>query len=372
MKYRYKAFSLSMVFIVAMALVLIGCGSTTTNSTAETDGNKSSGMPRVAFVYSGPPGDGGFTYSHELGRKYMEEKLGIKATTVESVPEGADAERVITELAQNHDIVFTTSFSYMEYTVNVAKKFPKVIFINAGGYKTSENMGTYNGRTFEASYLVGVAAGKMTKKNLIGFIGAHPIPEVIYNVNAFALGAQSVNPDVKVNVVWSNTWFDPARERQAATSLIDKGVDFLLALQDSPATVQLAAERGVFAGGDAADMNRYGPEIYVTNPVWNWGDYFVSVVEQVKNGTWKGGHHVGSMKDGLVGLAPFGKNVPEDVKKLVEDKKQELLAGKLTIFKGPLKDQSGAVVVEDGKELSMEEAMAMKYLVQGIEGTIPK
>lgn len=328
--------------------------------------------PRVAFVYIGPPGDGGWTFEHDKGRKYMEEKLGIKADTVENVPESADAERVITELAQNHDIVFTTSFGYMDPTLNVAKKFPDVKFLHVSGYKTADNMGTYFGKNFEASYLTGIAAGKVTKKNVLGYVGAFPIPEVIYNLNAFTLGAQSVNPDVKVKVVWSNTWFDPALERQAAISLLDKGADVLLAYQDSPATIQAAAERGAMAGGNDSDMSRFAPDAYLTNPVWNWGPYYTKTVQAVIDGTWKSESYMGSMADGMVDLAPLGKSVPDDVKSLVEQKKKAILEGSLNVFAGPLKDQSGAVKVEEGKTLQLDEILGMNWLVQGVEGTIPK
>ncbi|MBW5448538.1 BMP family ABC transporter substrate-binding protein [Cohnella sp. CFH 77786] len=329
-------------------------------------------MPRVAFVYIGPPGDGGWTFEHDKGRKYMEEKLGIKADTVENVPESADAERVITELARNHDVVFTTSFGYMDQTLNVAKKFPNVKFLHTAGYKTDDNMGTYFGKNFEASYLTGIAAGKMTKKNVLGYVGAFPIPEVIYNLNAFTLGAQSVNPNVKVKVVWSNTWFDPTVERQAAVSLLDQGADVLLAYQDSPATIQAAAERGAMAGGNDSDMSRFAPDAYLTNPVWNWGPYYAKTVQAVADGTWKSEQYLGSMADGMVDLAPLGKNVPEDVKALVEEKKKEAKEGMLKVFAGPIKDQSGEVKVEAGKELPIEQILEMNWLVHGVEGTIPK
>lgn len=267
MSKRGLASGWSLVLLLAAALSLAGCGSntashagsentggntnaaTTEPAASEPSGNasgtgSSTEKPKVAFVYIGPPGDGGYTYQHDLGRKEMEKELGITADTVENVPEGPDAERIITELAQNHDIVFTTSFGYMDYTLNVAGKFPDVKFDHASGYKTAENMGTYFGKNYEASYLTGIAAGKMTKDNHLGYVGAFPISEVIYNLNAFALGARSVNPDIKVDVVWTNTWYDPTTERQAAISLLDKGADVLLAYQDSPATLQAAADAG--------------------------------------------------------------------------------------------------------------------------------
>ncbi|EXX88599.1 membrane protein [Paenibacillus darwinianus] len=387
MRHRSKKWALATVLALSIVLVIGGCGNNGVNGGGEPEGgsetkadsggsNAASGAgmdkPRVAFVYIGPPGDGGWTSEHDKGRKYMEEKLGIKADTVENVPESADAERVITELAQNHDIIFTTSFGYMDPTLNVAKKFPNVKFMHVSGYKTSDNMGTYFGKNFEASYLSGIAAGKMTKADHIGYVGAFPIPEVIYNINAFTLGIQSVNPDAKVSVVWSNTWFDPTVERQAAVSLLDKGADVLLAYQDSPATLQAAAERGAMAGGNDSDMTRYAPEAYLTNPVWVWGPFYTKVVQSVMDGTWTNEPYMGSMAEGLVDIAPLGPSVPDDVKELVAAKKQEILDGKLEVFKGPLLDQSGAAKVAEGQSMPLEEILGMNWFVKGVEGSIPQ
>ncbi len=328
--------------------------------------------PRVAFVYIGPPGDGGYTYQHDQGRKYLEDTMGLKADTVENVPEGADAERVITDLASNHDVVITTSFGYMDPTLNVAKKFPKVVFLHCSGYKTADNMGTYFGKNFQASYLAGIAAGKMTKKNLLGYVGAFPIPEVIYNINAFTLGAQSVNPKVSVNVVWTNTWFDPAQERQAAISVLDKGADVLLAYQDSPATLQAAAERGAMAGGNDSDMTKYAPKAYLTNAVWNWGPFYVKAVTAVKNGSWKTEQYLGDMADGTVSLAPMGESIPADVKALVTAAQEKIVKGELDVFAGPLKDQSGAEKVASGAALAIGDVLGMNWFVAGVVGKIPQ
>ncbi|MBP2113116.1 BMP family ABC transporter substrate-binding protein [Paenibacillus silagei] len=391
MKQRGQAFKFSIITMFLLAVVLTGCAknntasntgaaataepsaaSTPAGSEAAATTEPAAKKPTVAFVYIGPPGDGGYTYQHDQGRLYMEKELGIKADFVENVPESADAERIITELAQNHDIVFTTSFGYMDFTLNVAGKFPNVKFLHASGYKTAENMGTYFGKNYQASYLSGIAAGKMTKKNHLGYVGAFPISEVIYNLNAFTLGAQSVNPAVKVDVVWTNTWYDPATERQAAISLLDKGADVLLAYQDSPATLQAAAERGAFAGGNDSDMSKYAPDNYLTNPVWNWGPYYVKAVQSVMDGTWKSEQYSGDMADGMVELAPFGNKVPEDVKKLVEDAKAKIISGELEVFTGPISDNKGNVTVKDGQKLTLEEVLGMNWLVKGVEGTIPQ
>lgn len=395
MNKRGLASGWSLILLLAAALSLAGCGSntasnagsdntggnanaaTTEPAASEPSGNasgtgSSTEKPKVAFVYIGPPGDGGYTYQHDLGRKEMEKELGITADTVENVPEGPDAERIITELAQNHDIVFTTSFGYMDYTLNVAGKFPEVKFDHASGYKTAENMGTYFGKNYEASYLTGIAAGKMTKDNHLGYVGAFPISEVIYNLNAFTLGARSVNPEIKVDVVWTNTWYDPTTERQAAISLLDKGADVLLAYQDSPATLQAAAERGAFAGGNDSDMKKYAPDNYLTNPVWNWGPYYTKTVKSLMDGTWTNEQYSGSMADGMVTLAPFGNKVPEDVQKLVLDAQEKIISGELNIFAGPIKDNAGNEQVPAGKSLSLDEVLGMNWLAEGVVGTIPK
>ncbi|WP_168119068.1 BMP family ABC transporter substrate-binding protein [Paenibacillus sp. HB172176] len=329
-------------------------------------------LPKVAFVYIGVPGDGGWTFEHDKARKVIEEKFGIKATVVENVPEGPDAERVFEELAQDNDIIFGTSFGYMDSMYNVAQKYPKVIFMHATGYKTAENMGTYQGKGFESGYLAGIAAGKLTKDNKIGYVGAFPIPEVIYTINAFTLGAQSVNPDVEISVIWSNTWFDPATERQAAISLLDQGVDVLANYQDSPAGIQAAQERGVWGMGNDSDMNSYAPETYVTNPVLDWGPYYTEVIQSVIDGTWKSGSYYGGFKEGMVDIAPFGKNVPQEVQDLVNAKKKDIIDGNFQVFSGPVYDQSGAEKVAEGAALSLEDILVMDYFVKGVKGSIPQ
>ncbi|WP_199614152.1 BMP family ABC transporter substrate-binding protein [Paenibacillus alkalitolerans] len=329
-------------------------------------------LPRVAFVYIGVPGDGGWTFEHDKGREMVEETFGIKATVVENVPEGSDAQRVFEELAQDHDIIFGTSFGYMDPMYNVAQKYPDVKFLHATGYKTLPNLGTYMGRGYQTGYLAGVAAGEMTKNNKIGYVGAFPIPEVIFTINAFTLGAQSVNPDVEVSVIWSNTWFDPATERQAAVSLLDKGVDVLANYQDSPAGIQAAAERNVWGMGNDSDMNRFAPETYITNPTLNWGPYYVETIQSIIDGTWKSESYWGGLKEGMVDIAPFGKNVPQEVKDLVEAEKQKILNGTFNVFHGPIYDQSGEKRLEDGVKMKDEDILSMNWFVKGIKGTIPQ
>ncbi len=260
----------------------------------------------------------------------------------------------------------------MDPTISVAKKHPDVLFMHATGYKTAENVGTYQTKGYESGYLSGLAAGAITKNKKIGYVGAFPIPEVIYTINAFTLAAQSVNPDTKVNVVWSNTWFDPTAERQAAISLLDKGVDVLANYQDSPAGIQAAAKRGVWGMGNDADMSEYAPETYITNPVIHWGPYYVEVVQSWIDGTWKSESYLGGIKEGMADIAPFGKNVPKKVQDLVNEKKQEMADGKFEVFKGPIYDNKGKLRVAEGETMSVEDILAMDWLVKGVNGTIPK
>ena len=336
---------------------------------AETDGEK---VPRVAFVYIGVPADGGWTKTHDEGRELVDKTFGITSTTVENVPEGPDSARIIEELAQNHDIVFTTSYGYMDPTINVAKKYPDVLFLHATGYKTAENVGTYQVKGWESGYLSGIAAGSMTENGKIGYVGAFPIPEVIYTINAFTLAAQTATPDLDVSVVWSNTWFDPTAERQAAETLLDQGIDVLANYQDSPAGIQAAAERGVWGMGNDADMSEYAPDTYITNPVIHWGDHYVDVVQSWIDGTWTSASYLGGLAEGMADIAPFGKNVPADVQAKVEEVRKALMSGDTEIFTGPIYDNKGVLRVPEGATLTSEDILSMNWLVKGVTGSIPE
>lgn len=349
-------------------------GAEPTEST-ETESEVAEGeekLPKVAFVYIGTPADGGWTLTHDEARAVVDETFGITSTTVENIPEGPDAERIIEELAQDHDIIFTTSYGYMDPTLNVAEKYPDVTFLHATGYKTAENMGTYQVKGYESGYLAGIAAGSLAENGKIGYVGAFPIPEVIWTINAFTLGAQSVNPDVEVSVVWSNTWFDPSAERQAAITLLDQGVSVLANYQDSPAGIQAAAERGVWGMGNDADMNEYAPETYITNPVIHWDAYYVEAIQDWIDGKWESGSYIGGLKEGMADIAPFGKNVPRDVQDLVSEQKQAIIDGEYAVFTGPVYDQNGELKVAEGETLSIEDILVMDWFVQGIKGTIPE
>jgi simple sugar transport system substrate-binding protein len=330
---------------------------------------------KVAFVYVGPVGDAGWTYAHDQGRLAMEKNLAgkVKSTYVENVPEGADAERVIRKLAADgNKLIFTTSFGYMNPTEKVAKAFPNVVFEHATGFKTGKNMGVYETRLYEGAYLLGVVAGKMTRTNTVGMVASFPIPEVIRNIDAFTLGAQSVNPKVKTKVIWVNSWYDPAKERQAAETLIAQGADVLTQNTDSPATLQVAQEKGKFAFGWDSDMVKFAPKAHLTASTNNWGDFYTQTAKAVMAGTWKSGEVRGGLQEGMVKMSPLNQVVPADVAKVFEEKKALLASGKLKPFQGPLKDQSGAVKVAAGTELPLKSLLSMNWYVQGVEGTIPK
>ena len=330
---------------------------------------------KVAFVYVGPVGDAGWTYAHDQARLALEKAMAGKVRTsyVESVPEGADAERVIRKLALNgNKIIWTTSFGYMNPTVKVAKAYPDVVFAHATGYTAAKNLSTYETRLYEGAYLNGVLAGKMSKSNLLGVVASFPIPEVIRNIDAFTLGAQSVNPAIKTRVIWVNTWYDPAKERQAAETLISEGVDVLSQSTDSPATLQVAQEKGVYAFGWNSDMAKFAPRAQLTAAMNDWSGYYIDTVTAVMAGTWKSSQVHGGLKEGMIKMAPLNPAVPPNVVKVFEDRKKALIAGTLTPFQGPVKDQSGAIRVAAGSELPLTKILSMDFYVQGVEGTIPK
>jgi basic membrane protein A len=333
------------------------------------------GPLKIGFVYLGPIGDAGWTFAHDQGRLMLEKELGakVKTTYVENVPETADAERVIRQLAADgNTLIFTTSFGYMEPTLKVARSFPKVHFEHATGYKTAPNVGVYQARFYEGAYLLGVLAGKMTKSNTLGFVGSFPIPEVIRNINAFTLGAQSVNPAVKTKVIWVNTWYDPGKERQAAEALVAQGADVMCQNTDSPATVQVAQEKGVYAFGWDTDMQRFAPKAHLSANTNNWGVYYIEAAKRELAGKWKPEDTKWGLKENLVIMSPLNPVIPADVAKIYEEKKKAITAGTFVPFQGPIKDQSGAVKVAAGAAMPMGEVMGINWYVQGVEGSIPK
>jgi simple sugar transport system substrate-binding protein len=330
---------------------------------------------KVGFVYVSPIGDAGWTFQHDQGRKEMEKALAGKVETkyVENVPEGADAERVIRELASaGNKLVFTTSFGYMNPTIKVAQQFPNNVFLHATGYKTAKNVGIYNARFYEGRYLCGIIAGKMTKSNVAGYVAAFPIPEVVQGIDAFMLGMRSVNPKAELKVIWVNSWYDPGREREAANTLISQGADVITHHTDSTAVVQAAEEKGKYAFGYHSDMSKYGPKAHLTATTHQWGQFYTKVTQEVLAGTWKGTNIWGGIKDGMIKLAPLNSAVPKDVADLVAAKTADIGAGKLHPFAGPIKDNTGKERIAAGKTPSDDELQKLDYYVEGVQGSLPK
>ena len=325
---------------------------------------------KVGFVYVSPVGDAGWSYAHNQGRLAVEAMDGVTTSFVESVKEGPDSERVIQNMARKgYDVIFATSFGYMDPMLKVSEKFPKTVFMHCSGYKTGKRMGNYFGRMYQARYLSGMVAGAMTKKNILGYAAAFPIPEVIRGINAFTLGAQSVNPDVEVRVVWTKTWYDPATEKEAAKSLLDVGCDVIAQHQDSPGPQEAAQEKGVYSIGYNSDMSAFAPKAHLVAPIWNWGPFYQEMVNQVKQGTWKSAAHWLGMKEGIVGLSPMSKMVPEAVQATVKEQQEAIMAGKNKIFTGPLKDQADKVRAEAGQTLADKDLLGMTWFVKGVIGT---
>lgn len=328
---------------------------------------------KVGFIYVGPIGDHGWSYQHDQGRLAVEKELGVKTSYVESVPEGADAERVIRQLATSgHDIIFTTSFGFMNPTLKVAKQFKNVKFEHATGYKRADNVSTYSARFYEGRAILGTIAGKMTKSNVVGYIGSFPIPEVIRGIDAFTLALRKVNPKATVKVVWVNSWFDPGKESDAAKALIDQGVDIITQHTDSPAPLQVAESRGVYAFGQASDMKAFAPKAQLTSIVDNWNDYYIERVKAVMDGTWESIDVWDGIKPGMVKMAPYGDAVPADVRKLADEVKESIVNGSFHPFQGPITNQKGELVVKAGEVVSDKELAGLNWYVEGVEGSIPK
>ena len=362
------------------AAALVGCGKKEEPAPAPAPAPVAAPEPakpeplKVAFAYVGPVGDGGWSFAHDNGRKEMEKALGDKVVTsfVESVPESADAERVFRDLAgQGNKLIFGTTFGYMESMLKVAADHKDIKFEHATGYKTAENMRTYDSRTYEGAYMAGVIAGAMTKSNTLGVVGSVPIPEVIRNINSFTMGAQSVNPKVKTKVVWVNEWFSPPKETEAATALINGGADVLFQNTDSPAVLKTAQDKGKRAFGWDSDMTAYGPKAHLASAVINWGPYYTKAVTEAIEGKWTTGASWWGVKEGAIDIVSIADDVPADIKTKVADVKKGLADGSFSIWKGPLVDNTG-------KEILAKDAVAddkflggVNFYVKGVEGKVP-
>jgi len=353
-------------FLVAAAAVGLAMGAITSASAQE--------KLKVGFIYVGPVGDMGYSYQHDVGRKAIEEKFKDKIETsfLENVNEGPDAERSIEQLVRTgHKLIFTTSFGFMDATAKVAKKYPNVMFEHATGYKRDKNLATYSGRFYEGRYIQGVIAAKMSKSGRLGYIGSFPIPEVVSGINATILGAQSVRPDIKVKIIWVNTWYDPGKEAAAARALADQGADVLMQHTDSAAATQFANERGIFSFGQDSDMIKFGPKSQLTAIVENWGPYYIDRVQLALDKKWTSGDFWGGFSTGIVHMAPY-TNMPDDVKKLASDTEQAISSGKLHPFKCPVLAQDGKPVeCKGGTHLDDGQILGMNFYVKGIDDKLP-
>jgi simple sugar transport system substrate-binding protein len=329
---------------------------------------------KIAFAYIGPVGDGGWTFAHDNGRKAIEKEFGDKVVTsyVEKVPESADAERVIRDMAgQGNKLIFGTTFGYMEPMLKVANDTKGVKFEHATGYKTAENMRTYDSRTYEGAYMAGVIAGKMSKSGTLGVVGSVPIPEVVRNINAFTLGAQSVNPKVKTKVVWVNEWFNPPKETEAATALINGGADVLFQNTDSSAVLQTAEKMNKRAFGWDSDMTAYGPKAHLGSAIINWGPYYIKAVKEALDGTWTTGQSWWGVKEGAIDMVSIAADVPDDTKKRVDEIKAGLKDGSFTIWKGPIMDNTGKELIAKDVVADDKFLGGLKTYVKGVEGKVP-
>ena len=329
---------------------------------------------KIAFAYVGPVGDGGWTFAHDNARKALEKEFGDRIVTsyVESVPESADAERVIRDMAtQGNKLIFGTTFGYMEPMLKVAPDFKDVKFEHATGYKTAENMRTYDSRTYEGAYMAGVIAGKMTQSNTLGVVASIPIPEVVRNINSFTLGAQSTNPKITTKVVWVNEWFNPPKETEAATALINGGADILFQNTDSSAVLQTAEKMGKRGFGWDSDMTAYGPKAHLGSAIIDWAPYYIKAVGEALDGKWATGQTWWGVKEGAIDLVSLAADVPEDAKAKLEEVRSGLKAGTYNIWKGPISDNTGKEVLAEGTVADDKFLGGINWYVKGVEGKVP-
>ena len=341
---------------------------------AAVEPKKEAGPLKVAFAYVGPVGDAGWTFAHDKARKAAEAAFAgkVKTSFVENVPEGADAERVIRDLVdQGNTLVFGTTFGYMEPMLKVAADAKGVKFEHATGYKTADNMRTYDSHTYEGAYLAGIVAGSMTKSKTLGVVASIPIPEVIRNIDSFTLGAQSMNPGVKTKVVWVNKWFDPPKETEAAQALIDQGADVLMQNTDSPAVLQTAEKAGKMAFGWDSDMSKFGPHAHLASAIVNWAPYYEKAIKDVLEGTWKVEQTWWGVKEGAIDLVSISDAVPAATKAKVEEIKKGLVDGSFVIWKGPLQDQNGKELLKAGQTADAKMLLGLNSYVKGVEGSLP-
>lgn len=329
---------------------------------------------KVGFVYVGPTGDFGWTHEHDLGRKAIEKHFGdkVETTFVENVAEGPDAERVIRQMASSgHNLIFTTSFGYMNPTIKVAKQFPDVKFEHATGFKRADNVSTYSARFYEGRHVIGLIAGKMTQSNTIGYIASFPIPEVVRGINSAYLAAKSVNPDVKFKIIWVNTWFDPGKEANAASALIEQGADIIMQHTDSAAPMTIAEEKGIKAFGQASNMIAFGPTAQMTSIIDDWAPYYIARTAAVMDGSWASSDTFHGIEEGMVAFADYNENLPKDVVALAEYARLGIMLGKIHPFTGPINKQDGSPWLAEGETAPLGDLLGMNFYVEGIDGVLP-
>lgn len=358
-----------LALLVAMSVACVAALTVAASAPARSEG---SATIKAAWIYVGPHNDGGWSQAHDNGRLYVQKKMGaaVKTTFKENVPEGPQVTQVIDSLVRDgNKIIFATSFGYMDAMAAAAKKYPDVYFEHATGYKTGKNFANYFGAGEDAIYLSGIAAGAATKKGIVGYIVPFPIPEIIRHANAFALGVQLLKPDAKIKLVWTKSWFDPAKEKKAAESLVAAGADVIGQNVDSPAAGQYAQSKGLPWVGYNNDSRKFAPTSWLTAAVYDWGPYYLKRVRAAANGTWKTGSYWGKISDGFTDLAPYGPRVSAKTKALIAKKRAQIVSGAFYEFQGPLYDQSGKLRVPKGKRLSLADILAMDWLVKGVEGS---
>ena len=366
--------------VAAGSATLVGCGKkeapaapAATPVAASSPAAKPEPL-KIAFAYVGPVGDGGWTFAHDLGRKAVEAEFGdrVKTSYVENVPEAADAERVIRQMvSEGNKLIFGTTFGYMDPMMKVAADEKGVKFEHGTGFKTADNMRTYDSRTYEGAYMAGVIAGAMTKSNTLGVVGSIPIPEVIRNINTFTLGAQSVNPKIKTKVVWIGKWFDPPKETEAAQSLINAGADVLFQNTDSSAVLQTAEKNKKLAFGWDSDMSAYAKDAHLGSAVINWGPYYKKAVKDALDGNWKTSQEWWGVKEGAIDMVSISDKVPAETKALVEKAKAGMKDGSFHPWKGPVVDQAGKTVVEKDQTPDDKFMLGINFYVKGVDGKVP-
>lgn len=374
MKKGLKKTSLAVLLVFTLGILLAGCGGGAGD--ADKAGDQTGEKVKAGFIYIGSANDGGYSQVHDEGRVEMIANIGedkVETIVQEEVPETNAVEEVMNAMIdQGANIIFANSYGYQQYEEKVAKAHPDVKFMHFSGSILGDNYGNYFGRMYQPRYLTGIAAGMTTQNNKIGFVAAMPTPEVVRAVNAFTLGVRSVNPEATVQVVWTNTWYDPAVEKQAAESLLDAGVDTVAQHQDTTAAVQAAAERGAFSVGYNKDMRDANPEGFIASPVWHLGAVYTEQVQAVVDGTWEPQSYWGGIADGVVDISDFGDCVSDETKAAVNEAREKIIAGEFDVFEGEIKDQNGNVMVPAGEKMSDEDMLSMMWFVEGVIGEVPQ